>query len=117
MNNRRGSVARHITSRGQCLTSASDDARVWAQYSITDEFASLLNNRGNNGAPDDQTFADALERYDSAMSGLSEAPSTIACVPRRWADLYDRVLERVYRAEIRREVERLRAEQDMNEEE
>ena len=101
-------MKRTITTRTQCLAAATEDARDWAQQSITEEHQQLCNERGEDGAPDEETFADALEKYDSDMGGLSEAPSTSARIPARWADLYDRTLERVYRAEIRREIERLR---------
>lgn len=101
---------RTITTRSQCLAAATEDAREWAQQSITEEHNELCTERGEDGAPDEETFADALEKYDSGMGGLSEAPSTSARIPARWADLYDRTLERVYRAEIRREIARLRSE-------
>lgn len=56
-------------------------------------------------------------RHGGARAGrgtfqISEAPPTSAGIPARWADLYDRTLERVYRAEIRREIERLRGAAD-----
>ena len=99
-----------ITTRTQCLAAATEDARDWAQQSVAEEYQTLCDERGEDGAPDAETYADALEKYDSSMGGLSEAPSTSARIPARWAGLYDRTLERVYRAEIRREIARLRAE-------
>lgn len=57
-------------------------------------------------------LAAAYRAFDTGFGGLSEAPSTSAGIPERWASVYDAEIERAYRREIRRAVARVEAHAD-----
>ena len=97
-----------ITARRQCLRIANADAFEWAQDSAGETFSDLVRDLGGE-APDNETYADALRVFDSSFGELSEAPSTSAGVPARWAATYDAAIERAYRREIRRHIARVLA--------
>jgi hypothetical protein len=100
--------ASKITARRQCLKVAAADAFAWAQDSAAETFSDLVRDLDGD-APDSETYADALRGFDSGFGGLSEAPSTSARVPERWAAVYNIETERVYRREIRRTIARVLA--------
>lgn len=92
-----------ITARRQCLRIARADAFAWAQDSAGETFNDLVRDLDGE-APAGEVYAAALRGFDSGFGGLSEAPSTSAGVPARWAAIYDAALERAYRREIRRRI-------------
>lgn len=96
--------AKNITARRQCLKIAALDALTWADDSANETFNDLV--RDHDGAPDGETYADALRGFDSGFGGLTESPATSARVPARWAAIYNIEVERVYRREIRRRIAR-----------
>jgi len=98
-----------ITTRRQCLKTAAFDARVWAEQSASEAYSEA---RIDGEAPSGEALAAALRPYDSSMGSLSEAPSTSAGVPVRWAAIYDREVERCYRREIRRRIDEALASDD-----
>lgn len=95
-----------ISSRRQCLTTATADAREWAQTTDGEVYADLCRDltyrsMGRLTVPDAESYAEALARHDG---GFDDSPGSIAGVPQRWHALYDSTFERVYRAEIRARV-------------
>jgi hypothetical protein len=92
-----------ITARRQCLKIAAADAFVWAEQSASETYANLVLEL-DGATPSDEAYAAALRPFDASFGGLSESPATSAGVPARWAALYDRVIERAYRREIRRRI-------------
>lgn len=94
---------KNITARRQCLKIAAIDAFAWAQDSASETFNDLVRDL-NGDAPTGEVYADALRGFDSGFGGLSESPATSSRVSSRWADLYNREVERAYRREIRRRI-------------
>jgi hypothetical protein len=94
---------RTISSRRQCLRTASIDAIAWAQTTYDEVFNDLC---VDGGAPDAGMHAEELRRYDS---GFLTSPASAAGVPQRWAPIYDAAMERVYRKTILRRVEEILA--------
>ena len=92
-----------ITARRQCLKIAAADARTWADQNARETYSDLVRDLDGD-LPSGETYAAALRPFDSGMGGLSEAPSTSAGVPERWAAIYDAEIERCYRREIRRHI-------------
>jgi len=95
--------AHKITARRQCIRIASADAVAWAQDNAGETFSDLVRDLDGE-APAGEVYAAALRGFDSGFGGLSEAPSTSAGVPARWAAIYDAAVERAYRREIRRRI-------------
>ena len=63
-------MKRTITTRTQGLAAATEDARDWAQQSVTEEHQLLCDERGEDGAPDAETYADALEKVRMGDVGV-----------------------------------------------
>lgn len=97
-----------ITARRQCLRIAALDAATWVEQNASETFNDLVRETDGNG-PTDEEYAAALRRFDGGFGGLSEAPSTSAGVPERWASVYDSEIERQYRRLLRRRIAEVEA--------